>query len=274
MAKLTNAWHLFRSAWHVIRQDRELLLLSVMALGAHIVILAAFSGAALLLGIPLEGTSVFRLDTSIFMFVAGCAIAGNFMFFEGALIAGAYYRMAWGDPTLRSSLSDAWHRLPSLLGWTIINVSIGGILRAIQRRVPCPAALLTWIGAAAWSVATYLTVPAIIIDNLPAGRAVRRSAHLLKSTWGENVIAHTAFGLLAAAVIIPAMFLPMLLNGMFGAGGGLLGFILMTGVTIGAVLMLFVLNAYYKTALYLYAADEQVADGFRTADMAHWFVSK
>ena len=44
-------------------------------------------------------------------------------------------------------------------------------------------------------VATYLISPVIAAEDVTATSAVRRSAVLLRETWGENIISNLAFGL-------------------------------------------------------------------------------
>ena len=126
----------------------------------------------------------------------------------------------------------------------------------------------------AWQVVTFLTVPAIVIDNLGPIEGLKRSASLLRRTWGENIAARVGFGLLGFILILPAA----VVVGLFIASGWTV--LMVIGVIAGAawvavvVVVLTALNAIFQTALYLYATTGTSPSGFEQAPLAQTFVHK
>ena len=123
----------------------------------------------------------------------------------------------------------------------------------------------------AWDVATFLVVPAVIIDELGAIDGLKRSGSLLKQTWGENLAARVGFGLLGLVAMIPAIILVVL-----GFAVGVTVFIvvaIIAAVAWAALVMvvLTALNAVFQTALYLYATTGSVPSGFETSPLPRAF---
>jgi len=123
----------------------------------------------------------------------------------------------------------------------------------------------------AWDVATFLVVPAVIIDEMGAIDGLKRSSSLLKQTWGENLAARVGFGLLGFALIIPAVLLVVL-----GAATGVGAFLVVTVIAAVAwvalvVVVLTALNAVFQTALYMYATSGSMPSGFEASPLGQSF---
>ena len=121
-------------------------------------------------------------------------------------IAGANERLEGGDPTFGSAFSKAGTRVGSLLGWAAINATVGhgppGDPRA--RRHPRRRRQLASAGRPG-TIITWLTVPVIIVEGLGPIDAIKRSAHLLKQTWGENLIAQIGLGAIGFLLMLPGL---------------------------------------------------------------------
>ena len=269
MNRIRNAWKLLKVSWRVLQQDRELLWLPIMhiAVSASIFVMATLTFGRQLIGDgPRSGSALLSGA------VLGTLLMSVSMFFEGALVAGAYQRMSGGDPTLRSAMNDSAHRIHALIGWAVINVAVGTLIRVIQERAWCPVKLVGFLGALAWEFATFLTVPAIIIDFENPPGAIRRSALHVRNTWGENITAHLGFGVIAVVVLLPAIFLPPALAAALGTFGVVIGAVVFGASVLTVIVGLTALTAYYKTALYLYATDGTVPEGFSRNDLQPSFL--
>jgi cobalamin biosynthesis protein CobD/CbiB len=72
----------------------------------------------------------------------------------------------------------------------------------------------------AWNLATFLVVPVLVIEGQGPIDAIRRSASLLKQTWGEQIAGNLSIGLifglitfgLAVVLIAPASYLAASFN--------------------------------------------------------------
>ena len=276
MGRMGNTWRLTKNSWSLLKQDRELLWLPVLSMLTLVAIAAAAAVVGFVTGSfdTEQGTDSLGGSAAVlglvFVFVATATV----VFFEGALVAGAHERMTGGDPTVRSALGRAAARLPSLLGWALITMTVGLVLRFLRERLGFLGQILTFLAEAAWGVATYLVVPAIIIDDFRSFAGVKQSMSLVRRTWGENLIAQAGFGLLgfvlALPIILVAGLIAVLVPGVgafVGIAIGVIG-VLTIGVVIGA------LSLYFKTALYEYATDGVAHGGFDIDQMEASFRSK
>ena len=74
----------------------------------------------------------------------------------------------------------------------------------------------------AWSIATFLVVPVLVVENAGPIEAIKRSTGLLKKTWGEQIVGNVGIGLVFGVLI----FLMILAGGalcffLFQASAGL-----------------------------------------------------
>jgi hypothetical protein len=269
MGRISNTIALAKVSWRVLRKDRELLLIPVLSFLASIAVLA-------LIWLPTLST----IDTSALAgesedpgavlllvgIITAMALSIISVFFNGALVAGAHERLSGGDPTVRSAVGRAFSRLPGLLPWAILTGTVGLILQAARERAGWLGRFVVNMVGMAWQTATFLVVPAIVIDDHGAVSGLKASAALLKRTWGENIAARVGFGLLGFVAIIPAVLV-------VGATGALGGAALVLGILVAVpylalvVVVLTALNAVFQTALYLYATTGSVPTGFDDSNL-------
>ncbi|MCY3584713.1 MAG: DUF6159 family protein [Acidimicrobiaceae bacterium] len=276
MGRFANTWRLTKNSWSLLKQDRELLWLPVLSMLTILAIVAAAAVVGFVTGSfdasggaeSVEGSAV--VLGLVFAFVATATV----VYFEGALVAGAHERMTGGDPTVRSAMSKAASRLPSLLGWALITMTVGLVLRFLRERLGWLGQMLTFLAEAAWGVATYLVVPAIIIDDFRSFASVKHSMSLVRRTWGENLIAQAGFGLLGFVIALPIILVAVLIATLVPGIG------LYIGIAVGVIGVLAVsvvvsaLSLYFKTALYEYATDGVAHGGFDIDEMEASFRSK
>jgi len=276
MGRFANTWRLTKHSWSLLKQDRELLWLPVLSMLTILAIVAAAAVVGFVTGSfdasggaeSVEGSAV--VLGLVFAFVATATV----VYFEGALVAGAHERMTGGDPTVRSAMSKAASRLPSLLGWALITMTVGLVLRFLRERLGWLGQMLTFLAEAAWGVATYLVVPAIIIDDFRSFASVKHSMSLVRRTWGENLIAQAGFGLLGFVIALPIILVAVLIATLVPGIGLYIG-IAVGGIGVLAVsVVVSALSLYFKTALYEYATDGVAHGGFDIDEMEASFRSK
>ena len=110
----------------------------------------------------------------------------------------------------------------------------------------------------------------LVIEDVGPLEAVRRSANLLKKTWGEQIVGNFSigliFGLLTVLVIVLAI--PTFI---FVASTNSVAIIALAAVLFVLILVLFglissTLNGIYVAAVYRYAAEGE-ASGFFSEEM-------
>ena len=273
--KFANTWHLAKISWAVLRKDRELLFLPVLSLFFIIVVCVA----AFLVVMLLESTtSSSDIETAgnvveVVWLLATMIVGIIAVFFQGALVAGAHERMTGGDPTVSSAIQTALKHISRLVPWAIITTTVGLLFRVLKHKSDnFLVRLLLNALEGAWEVVAFLTVPAIVIDGLGPIKALKRSARLLRKTWGENVIASVGFWLLAFVLVIKGILAIGSVTAVLYLIAGTVGLIVGVAVTIAYVVVLSVcfsaLNAVYQTGLYIYAITGEVPNGFEEAEIS------
>ena len=276
--KIANTWHLSKISWDVLNKDRELLFMPVLSLVCMIPV--CIVGFVVML--TLESTSgeeTAQNAVTVVGVVVAMAVGIISVFFQGALVAGAYERMTGGDPTVGSALQVAAKRISGLVPWAVITTTVGLVLRALRGDDDnIVLRLLASLLETAWAVVTFLTVPAIVVDAMGPIQAIKRSGSLLRKTWGENILANAGFGLLTLLLVlggvIPLTLITFLLDSVLGTPGLIAGIGLIVMYIAALIVFFTALNAVYQTALYLYATTGTSPAGFEEFDMAESFVAK
>lgn len=278
MSKLSNSVDLAKTSVAVLNQDKVLAAFPVVsALICGIVVLVFGGGAYATLetvadpGAGSNATSLSPTPATYAIGVVGLLVVGFIaQFFTGALVAGANQRLEGGEPTFGSAVAIAGSRIGSLTGWAVINATVGMILQAIRERAGILGGVVAALGGAAWNIITWLTVPAIIVEGIGPIDAIKRSAHLLKSTWGENVIAQIGLGALGFVLMLPGLVVFGLLW-LVSPVITIVGFFLWAAV-VGVVMA--ALGAIYRVALYRYAVGLPTGGGFTQEMLAGAFGPK
>jgi hypothetical protein len=102
---------------------------------------------------------------------------------------------------------------------------------------------------------TFLVLPVLVIENIGVRDAIKRSAHLFRTTWGEQVITNAGISLLGMVALIPAI----IVGALGAASGTLIVAVPVVGVAVvyAAVVLAITaaLSGVFQTALYHYAAN-------------------
>ena len=108
------------------------------------------------------------------------------------------------------------------------------------------------LGGMAWNIITFLVIPVLIIEDIGPVAAMKRSAGLLKKTWGEQIIGNAGiglvFGLLGLAVAVVGVACGVLIMSAASAVLGIAVIAIMVISLLGATL-----RGIYAAVLYQYA---------------------
>ncbi len=266
--RIENGWRLAKECWRVLQLDRELLLFPLMSLIACALVLASFL-------VPLWTSGVLQASADNPELMSEPAmLAGYFafyfiayfvmIFFNSALVACAVIRFRGGDPTVADGLRAAVRRLPKILAWSAVSAVIGIILKAIEQRSGALGRFIVGLLGAGWAIASYFAIPVLVIENAGPIDALKRSASIIRKTWGEALTAEIGMSLLVFVAALPAVLIFI-----FGAvtvpTSAVLGgaFIALAVIWVfGVILAAATLDAILKAALYLYASDGKVPHNF------------
>lgn len=265
--RIRGSWLLAKQSWRVLMLDKELLVFPLLSGIACFLVLASFVAGVFATGNfqdeKAQSDATLWVLGFIYYFVNYFVI----VYFNSALVACAMIRFQGGDPTVADGLRAATARLPQILAWVLLAATVGILLRAIQERFELLGRIVIAAIGAAWTIATYFIVPVLVVEKLGPFDAVKRSAMLMKQTWGESLLSHVGIG--AATSLIG--FLGVLLIGAASVALAVktagLGALIAGGVVIVAFLVLVTLVSSALTtvvlsALYLYAAQKKVPQAF------------
>jgi hypothetical protein len=269
MGKFARSWALTKASMGVLRSDKELLVFPLVS--AVSVILVALSFI-----LPMFGLGLFdQLDrdgrgvpVAFYAWLFAFYLAQYFVmfFFNSALVGAAMMRLDGADPTVADGLRIARGKWRQILGYAAIAATVGMLLRALEQRAGFIGRIVIGLIGVAWTLATFLTVPVLVARDVGPVEAVKESAALLKTTWGENLIGNgglgLALGLLNLGVLLVGGGLAMFL-----ASQGLLWLavaaVVLAGLgVLGIALIQSALGGIYSAALYRYAVQGNAPAGF------------
>jgi hypothetical protein len=268
MGKFARSWALAKASMSVLRSDKELLVFPLLSVLAVMLVAATFL-------LPLFGFGVLDgMHRGEGVPLGFYALAFSFylvqyfvvFFFTTALVGAAMVRLDGGDPTVGTGLRIAAGKWLPILGYAAIAATVGMILRGIEQRAGIVGRIVAGFVGVAWTLATFLTVPVLVAQDVGPVDAVKESAALLKRTWGEGLIGNGGIGLVGGLAMVAVMFIGAALV-VFLAQAGLGTLAVAVGALallafVGIALVQSALGGIYSAALYRYAVAGDAPAGF------------
>jgi hypothetical protein len=266
MQKITRTWSMMSACWQILKQDKGLLVFPFISGICCLLLLASFALPLYYTnrwhppGLDAESTRQIAYYGVLFLFY----LLNYFIvvFFNAAIIACATMRMQGGSPTVGDGFRAAAARLPVIAGWAVVSATVGLILRMIEDRSEKIGQFVAGILGAGWTLVSFLVVPILVVENKNPFAALKDSTALLKKTWGEQLAGNFSFGLLFFVLAIPAVIL--IVAGAFAGNVGLLAGCIALAVVYLILLSLVqsALQSIFQAAVFLYARDGRVPEGF------------
>jgi hypothetical protein len=266
--RLSNSWELFKESLKVLAADKELVVFPIISSIGLVIVTLTFA-APLFLSRTFDGlifAGRFEAVGFVVLFLFYVVQYTVIFFANTALVGAAMIRLRGGDPTVGDGIRIATSRFMPILGYALVAATVGMILRAISSRSHGLGRLIVSIIGFAWNVATYLVVPVLAVENVGPFEAIKRSADLLKRTWGEQIAGNLGLGaifvlvyIVEAIVLIPAFLLALNLQspGLFVALCALVLLVMLLTALVQSTL-----EGIYSAAVYQYATTGQVSGFF------------
>lgn len=281
--RLSNSWHLIKASAAVLRADKELIVFPIMSAIASLLVMATFAVPMFLAGLfeelVADGWGPAKIVSYLVVFLFYLTQYFVIIFSNTALVGAAMIRLKGGDPTVGDGLRIAFERLGSILGYAAISATVGMILRWLQERGTLGRIASSLFGLA-WTLASFLVVPILVVENVGPIEAVKRSTALLKKTWGEQIVGNfgigTVFTLLFIGLVI--LFVPLIVLVGIATEWAVaiiapLVFLFIF-VLVGLGLVNSALSGIYAAALYRYAAEGESTEYFSAELMQNTFKPK
>jgi Family of unknown function (DUF6159) len=144
--------------------------------------------------------------------------------------------------------------------------------------VPVAGKFVVSLIGLAWAGATYMVVPILAAEKPGPFAAVKRSASLLRKTWGEALVGEVSLGAVQFAFMLPVI-LALMVAGYFSVttasiwpaavvGGAAVLFVILLSIAFSTLQQIFL------AAVYQYAAQGTVPTGFSQELVASAFRPK
>jgi hypothetical protein len=275
MNAFTRSWMITRLTFGVINKDRELLwfaLLSFVFSTAFSVamIFPTIIPALLENGFSQESLEIFEY-AMIFLTYFGLAFIATF--FNVCVVYTAKVRFEGGNATFDESLRFAFSKIHLIAQWSLLSASVGLLLRLLHELAAnlgkigqIVANILIGLLGMAWSIMTIFVVPVLVYEGVGPIDAIKKSAQVIRKTWGESLIKTIGLGLVQLLVFFIILIVSGGLTYVLASAFDITG--LLVGVGVGILLILLtglvftVANTIFNTALYVYANNNMVASGF------------
>ncbi|KKT40936.1 MAG: hypothetical protein UW30_C0015G0007 [Candidatus Giovannonibacteria bacterium GW2011_GWA2_44_13b] len=258
-----------RESWNLLKQDKEMMFFPVFS-AAVMLIIALIGGAIFffnVLGGDIAALETYAAKDSgnleiIFLFIIYFLSAFIVVFFQAGIVTIVNGRLKGQDLTFKDGFQNALKHIGEILLWSLVSASAGVILRAVAERSKILGRIVVFFLGTAWSILTFFIVPVLIIDDISMGESLKKSAAIIKKTWGESIIinigvsVYFAFlGLLGVIVFAATLFSGNLI--IIISGGVLLLIYLILLAIISETL-----STIFKVVLYEYASTGVLPQGF------------
>lgn len=292
MSKFRRSWLLLKSSLSIIARNKPLLVFPILVFTLMCVIVLFFLAPMILQPTGhsyLQAEHWQALGNSLFTHSDGDNLRSEigftplalaylaFLYFVSMFFA-TYFNVAFyheilaalsGDPvSIARGLKFANTRLKAILTWALFAGLVGLIIKVIEQRLEIVGRLIARFLGLAWSIAAVFVIPIIVRDEDSANplNMLRRSAEILKRSWGEALIGYV--GLSFANMLIMIASLVFLIGALFASialsnfwilavAGGLWLFGMVAWSYVSSVA-----SQVYKGALYLYAAEGVIPEPY------------
>lgn len=154
---------------------------------------------------------------------------------------------------------------------------VGMILRAIEERSQLLGRIVISLIGLAWTIVTYFVLPVLVVERVGPMAAIRRSASILRQTWGESLVGQFSLGFLNFILALPGVAL--IIGGIFlGAMGSLVPIFVLCGAgflyLVALAIVVSTLQQVFLAAVYLHASEKVVPLGFSEDSLRSAFRQK
>jgi hypothetical protein len=260
MGRMKRGWGLTKKSWGLLREHRQLVRFPLYGGIATTIMAVIVVGPGLYLiedgklapGAPLVIGGLYLLALIGTYYSVGLAACADMIFH------GKDARFSDGTAVARS-------RFGKIAGWALVSTVVGTIVGILQDQGGIAGAIFGRLLQFGWQLITFLAVPVIAIEGTGPIETLKRSAHLFRERWGEQITGNVAIGgIVFLIALLPAIILivaGVALWASSGAGGAAL---VAVGVIVFAVGMLIqsALSGIFGVALYRYALEGETVGGF------------
>ena len=269
--RLSRSYHLMRHSWSLLVKDKELMVFPLLSGLGSLLTVGSFMVPVVTYVMHHNGQQIDVESTHLQAYWYGLMFLFYLLtffityYFNVAVMHCAAIRMDGGDPTVADGFRGANAHALRIFGWAAVSATVGLLLRALEERMGLLGRIVISLVGCAWAVVTYFAMPVLIFEQVGVGGAVKRSAELLKRSWGEAMVANAGVGMVFSYLSLLG-FIPVGLGAWAAASGApLIGVAVASGAVFYWLCLAIVssaLSSIFRVALYRYAATGQVPEGY------------
>jgi hypothetical protein len=269
VGRFARGWKLTKISWGVLREQPVMLALPLIAAAAEGAVAAGY-----ILGVT-GTTAVSNRNAGHYIALYPLYVVLTLIatFANAVVVALADARLRGEPISLRDALHATLGRLPLLIGWSLLSATVGLFLRILEERLPLAGRIAAMFAGVAWSLATILIIPVLVVEGVGPITAVKHSGRLFKERWGESLSGQALVGL---PVFLAC--LPFIVAGVALATVSIIPGVILLAVAIGVMVAFSgALSGIFQTALYRYATGGDAAlagSAFSGTDMQAAFSSR
>lgn len=249
--RLSNGWRISMNSFKVLKENKQLVIFPILSgISMLFVIASFFVGVLAFAGWDIDNISESG-NVSYYIYLLLFYIINYFIviFFNTALIHCSRLYFHGEEVTIEKGLKFSLSKIGAIFSWSVVAGTVGLILRVIQEEAGWLGKIITGIIGVVWSIATFFVVPVIAYENVGPFTAIKRSASIMKSKWGESLGATFSFGIinfLAVIVVgLPLFFLGSLIHPIAGVCLAALGILLVAAI-LSAAQTIFISAVYHN----------------------------
>ena len=243
---------LTKASWQVLRRHRRLMYFPMLELAAMIVVFTVV--APMLVRVHDDELPWTHL------LVIGLVLQLVRVFFDVGLTSEALKALRGETPSVRAGLGTAVTRLSAIATLAAITAPVSFVLGLLGRSTQPALRLARALFGTAWSLATYLAIPVMVQERRGGIPSLPRSGALFRRTWGETALSEVGVRVLAVHLVIVVVVVAFVLLKILGSS--VFAVLVMLAAITCAVGVLGALEAIYRAALYVFAAEGVVPEPF------------
>jgi Family of unknown function (DUF6159) len=279
--RISNGFALAGSTWRVLVRDKQLIFFPLVSGFLFLLVMISFAvPLATLVDWNQFQQQLQKNNNRPPMWVYPVTFAFYFctyfviIFCNSALISCAMLRFNGETPRLADGFRMAFARLPQIFAWALVSATVGVLLKVIENAHERVGEVVAWLLGSAWSIMTFFVVPVLVVEKTGPVAAVGRSLSLLRKTWGEALVGNMGLNFILLLLGIPVFLLVIVGVVLLAQGMVVPGIAMLVAGGIAFLLHMAIssaLHTIFLAALYQYAAEDRVPEGFDRQVMANAF---
>ena len=191
----SRSFQLVKESFAVLKKDKEIMLFPIVSSITTVLLFISFIIPVYFLTDIRTGDILTNPLYYILLFAYYFLSYFIVILFNTGLITCANIRLNGGDPTFSDGFRNATRHIGKIFVWALISATAGLILNMLANKSKNLGRIVIAIIGMVWSLLTFFVVPVMIFENISVMQSIKKSGHLFKKTWGENVMGQFSMGL-------------------------------------------------------------------------------